>query len=228
MSELTDKIRTRGFWLVSIVPLAYKPDRVPYAELLRILERASVDLRGWDFPHLDPHTDVIRDASWIGQESEWNHYMESWRFHQSGHFVDLAAFWDDWRDQSSLNPPEQGWVPEVRLGVGNTIFKLTEIFEFFARFSATAAGDDEMHTSIELAGLKNRTLYIEDHRKAPFRYDRKTSMEKFAFEQTFTNIDLIGRPRELALEVMTQLFERFDWTPGIDRLREWQSQIDKW
>src|SRR5689334_8105543 len=100
MSELTQKIRSRAYWTLSLSPAVYLPERLPYGELLRIVQRASVNLRGWDFPHMDPHEKVSRDVTFIAQESSWHQYHEAWRFHQSGQFLDLWALWEDWYDES--------------------------------------------------------------------------------------------------------------------------------
>jgi len=79
---------------------------------------------------------------WIGQEPEWEQYLELWRFYQSGQFVDFMGLDEDWRDQSKLWPPPGDWKPCLFLDVEETVFQLTEIFEFAARLSLTEAGDE--------------------------------------------------------------------------------------
>jgi len=227
MTALADKIRSRGHWLVTLNPSTYVEERVPYGELYAIIERNAVNLRGWDFPHIDPHSPIVREANWIGQESDWNQYKEAWRFYQSGQFIDMTGLWEDWLDESSLQSRPEGWQPGKFLGVANTIFRFTEIHEFAARLAATSAGDQMMHIAVKISGLENRELRLEDPGRAPFMYPRKTSMKEFEFEQDITKVELLGQPRELALERLLRLFERFDWTPTVDQLRDWQSRIGK-
>jgi hypothetical protein len=46
MSEITDKICSRGHWQVSIRPEPFNPERLDYAKLLDILGGVAVRLRG--------------------------------------------------------------------------------------------------------------------------------------------------------------------------------------
>ena len=103
-------------------------DRVAYEALLPTVQRCVVQIRGWDFPHLSNQVEIERQADWIGQSSEWEHLLEAWRFYQSGQFVDLSGIWEDWRDQSSLHPAGGDWRQGQTLGVGDALFRLTEIF----------------------------------------------------------------------------------------------------
>jgi hypothetical protein len=49
------KIHTRGYWHVVIRPTSFEEKHIPdYADLFPIVEKHSVQLRGWDYPHVDP------------------------------------------------------------------------------------------------------------------------------------------------------------------------------
>ena len=50
MTELTDKIRSKGFWDVAILPQPYDPNRYQYDTLGAVLARATVRMRGWPVP----------------------------------------------------------------------------------------------------------------------------------------------------------------------------------
>jgi hypothetical protein len=227
MTLLTDKIQSRGYWLVTFNPANYIEKRVDYGDLFPILERNAVNLRGWDFPHIDPHIAISRNATWIGQESDWNQYKEAWRFYQSGQFVDAAGLWEDWLDESVLARAPEGWQTGQWLGITNTIHRFTEIFEFVTRLVTTPASDEVMHIHIVLNRLAGRALR-QDPMKIPFRSPKTTSMPRYDYEKDFSKVDLLAQSRELALIAAAELFERFDWAPGIDHLRDMQEQIGKW
>jgi len=228
MTGLSDKIRSRGYWQIFVSPADFVESRVPYSELRPLIERSSVDLRGWDFPHIDPHEPIQTNTSWIEQESEWHQFKEIWRLHQSGQFLDLLSIWEDWYDESQLDRIPDGWEPMQRLGVSNTIYHFTEIYEFASRLARTVAGSEVMTIGITATGLKNRFLWQENLRRVPFRFPRSTAMSEFLFEKAYSKLDLSAQPREFALEPIEELFARFEWSPGLERLREWQSQIGKW
>ena len=53
-TTVLNKIRSRGYWRVVIRPTTFQEHRVPrYADLFPIIEKNSVQLRGWDYPHID-------------------------------------------------------------------------------------------------------------------------------------------------------------------------------
>ena len=64
-----DKIRTRGYWRVVIRPTMFEENHVPnHADLLPIIQRNSVQLRGWDYPHVDYQNPPLTGSDWVGQE----------------------------------------------------------------------------------------------------------------------------------------------------------------
>ena len=61
--ELTvlDKIRTRGYWRVLIRPTQFDENHIAdYSDLFPIVEKNSVQLRGWDYPHIDHRSQPLR------------------------------------------------------------------------------------------------------------------------------------------------------------------------
>lgn len=227
MSALMQKIRSRGYWQVTVRPATFAKERVQYSDLEDILRRASVDLRGWDFPHIDPQAQAERGVDWIGQETEWSDLLEAWRFHQSGLFLDLAGLWSDWRDQSVWFKPSQGWQPGRTLGIGEVAFRAVEIFEFAARLAVTNAGGDMMHIGIEVHGLKGRILVNDDPRRIPLFRPYTTSLDYFPYSIETEQTALVGKARDLAVEPVAQLFDRFGWHPGAEHIRAWQDRIGK-
>ena len=50
MSDVVEKIRSRGAWDVTIRPAAYEPNRMLYEHLEDVLEKSVVRIRGWPVP----------------------------------------------------------------------------------------------------------------------------------------------------------------------------------
>ena len=75
-----EKIRTRGYWRVVIRPGAFEEKRIPnYSDLFQIVEKNSVRLRGWDYPHVDYHRQPQCGTDWVGQEYDCQDEIEVWR-----------------------------------------------------------------------------------------------------------------------------------------------------
>jgi len=228
MSSLLDKIRSRGYWRVVIRPQTFVEKRISQiTELYPIIQNTSVQLRGWDFPHLDePHTQTHIDIDWIGQESEWENLLEIWRFYQSGQFIDIAGMQEDWYDQRRSIPAIFGkWEPGLILGIGNTLFRFTEIFEFAARLAMTQAGDDTMHIEITVSNLAGRKLRVDSPNRMPTHHDYTASIKELPYEVELSRTELIAAPRELALKPAIELFRRFGWEPNQDILRDQQKEL---
>lgn len=227
MSELLEKIRSRGYWKVVIHPATFVEKRISdIFALCPILEKTSVQLRGWDFPHLDTRIQTHIDVDWAGQELNWENHLELWRFYQSGQFVHFSGMDEDWREQSGIWPPYEGWKPGALLYVEDTLFQYTEIFEFAARLAMTRAGDEQMHLEIDLRGLKGRGLKFEVRRAGSlYRRILKADIEGMAYKVDLPRIQLITEPSELALKPAVELFQRFGWDPSLDMLRDMQGEL---
>lgn len=222
MTSVLQKIRTRGFWQVLIRPVIYRADRIPFTSLMPLIQKTSVQLRGWDFPHIDTHNPIHKDESWIGQECDWGHFLESWRFYRSGQFFHSGGIWHDWRDQSDIWPADKDWKYGVWLGVGDTISHFFEIFEFAARLALTDAGDDLIHIEVKLSGLINRSLWNDDPRRMGFVHRYQASINEFPSALDVSRAELIANPHDLAIKQAQQLFARFGWEPALTHLKAFQ------
>lgn len=222
MTPIVEKIRSRGFWQVIIRPVKYKGDRVKFTILLPLIEKTSIQLRGWDFPHIDTINPIQKDIKWIGQECDWGHFVESWRFYQSGQFVHVGGIWQDWRDQSEFWPGGKDWKPGALLDVANTVFHFSEIFEFAARLAFTEAGDDLIHIEIKLHGLGGRLLWTDDPRRMPLSRHYTATIDEFPCTSDVSRTELIANPNNLALPHVQQLFARFGWEPSLEHLKMFQ------
>lgn len=170
MSEqaLIAKLKQRGYWKVAITPSEYVGNRFDFKELKGIIDKCSVSLRGWDYPHLD-HQNTYNRSGHLESYCEFDYLIEYWRLYRSGKFIHLFGMREDGRTDSPVlerfrwyagqEAPPQG----LRgLSILSTIYSLTEIFEFGIRMAKHGVLKSGATISLELFGLQNRMLYFED------------------------------------------------------------------
>ena len=222
MSELLEKIRSRGYRRVVIRPGNFVEKRVSnISALYALLQKSSVQLRGWDFPHLDTQNELHIDIDWIGQVVDWSYHIELWRFYQSGQFVHISALAEDWLGESTHTV----WNPGHLLSVERTVFRFTEIFELASRLALTEAGDELMHVEILVNGLGGRALRVNPETRMPFPISMKASIKELPYKVDLSRIQLITAPRDLALRPALELFRHFGWDPSLEILRDIQGEL---
>lgn len=232
-AEVLDKIATRGSWRVVIRPQEYQAQRIsPLPTLFALVEKHAVNIRGWDYPHVDNRREAHFDANWVGYAYEWGQFVEAWRLFQSGQFEDIAGYDEDWINQRKSFVPYSappGWEPGAQLAVESVVFRCTEIFELAVRL----AGDERyeaggrMHVKIAMQQVKGRTLYIADTRKFGFSRPYQANIDEIVYTTDISTEELIARPWDLALDAALYFFHRFHWEPERASLRATQEQLKR-
>jgi hypothetical protein len=226
LSEVVEKIRSKGHWEVSIRPEPFTEHRVDYGELDEVLSTATVRLRGWPVPFIDHREEVMRGADWIGQDIDATivSNFEAWRFFTSGQFSHLRAVSADWRTGSAeATPVPQDFTSVIE--VWEILFYLTEVFELAARLALSPAGDERMTIDASLNGLEGRALVVGQRNRAPFFRPYRTTSENLHHAVTLPRHRLISESRSAAVEGARDLFLRFGWKPSIDLLAEHQQEL---
>jgi hypothetical protein len=228
MSEITARIRSAGYWDVAIHPAVFNERRIPNVlDLYPIVQRSVVEVRGWDFPHLNRRADPVPHLDFIQAETEWEHHAERWRFYQSGQFMMLRAMAYDWRDRSGWWPADERWQRGAQLGIGDALFTLWEIFEFAARLSNSPAGDDRMRIHIEVGGLRARALVVDDPRRVGFSMEHRAEVDTFPIDRVLSRTELMAGADPLAIAAARELFARFGRDLSPDLLRDWLGKLLK-
>jgi hypothetical protein len=225
MTETLDRIKSRGYWHIIIRPKRFVERRVEMLSVLEAaVEHAHVQLRGWDYPHIGQGRDVEieRGNDWVGQETDWEHKLEVWRLYMSGQFVHYFAVSYDWRDRSGFWPPDEVWKVGARIHVGDTVAHLTEILVFASRLAVTEVGDEQIDVSIKIHGLKGRKLEADRTWMDLMFPERTANTDDFSWERSLSRTELVGRHREVAVEISTHLFELFHWDVSADIVRREQ------
>ena len=210
-TTVLNKIRSRGYWRVEIRPTEFQADRIPQNEdLFRIVEKNSVRLRGWDYPHIDYARPPLRGNDWVGQEFDRDDKIEVWRIYRSGLFTHYFTIHGDWRDHSRHWPPESGsgWEWGRELNYLSTIYSFVEIFEFASRLALSLAGAGQMSVEIDMNGLANRRVISTDDDIAMFE-DHTTQASEWKYLWEGSQTDLIAWPRDLAALAAQDFFKRF-------------------
>ncbi len=224
MSDLLEKIRSRGYWKVIIRPTTFTEKRVQEKSTLsHILKSRSVSIKGWDFPYVDDFIEFDMGSDWIGQEIGWGRILESWRFYQSGQFIHYSGMVEDWRDDSVQPCSSGGSRKGVELCIDSIVTRFTEFFEFASRLSFTEVGDVGTHFEIALVNISNHVLPVPGG--PGYVQLLKTQTSEFTFEEDFTSTELATEKRDLCLKAATQFFQCFEWNPSIELLRGIQARI---
>lgn len=226
MNELIEDIRSRGHWRILIRPSQFVEERVKGSDnLARILEKASVRFRGWDFPHIDRRSEILTRKDFIEQEIQWEYYREYWRFYSSGQFIYYGGLVMDWIDHASwgtLDDPTPGSILSVR----DTVYRFTEVFEFAARLALSEAGDSQMHMEVSLRGLNNKKLWIDPKASIPHAIANMTSkQDEIHYASDISREKLSGQSKELALEPALQVFQSFGWDASLVLIRSYQQAL---
>lgn len=220
MSDLAGKIKSHGYWRVLIRPEKHVKERVvSVTDLFPLIQRLAVQLRGWDFPHVDNQTPPQIGDQWAGQNFEWAHHLERWRLYQSGQFIYLGAFTLDWATDT------ESWLPcpprppqDALLGITDVVCRFAEFFEFASALALSSAGDDPIFLSVGCHGIQDRELWMDDPNRSGFSMAPKASIPEFVQGDTFPRDALAAETRKLGNRWAKELLRRFGWDPSDDIL----------
>jgi hypothetical protein len=231
--ELLKKIKSRGHWRIHFEPL--EEMSIPLKSCKELVENNSVELRGWDYPHIprrsgdDTAFEVGENfwQAWVDWE-DYAHY-EFWRFYQSGQFIHYREVNDDWQDKatySGLHPDNPAHKPGDLLGVTTTTFLVTEIYQFLAKLGKENVYEKGVKVSISLQNTKDRKLYVDSLQgRFPFSSDKKTIADKIEYKQTYTKDEIITQAKESALNAILYIFERFNWDANVSMITSDQEKL---
>jgi hypothetical protein len=225
LSEITDKIRSKGHWVVAIRPEPFDENRVDYAELDEILAGAAVRFRGWPVPFIDNRQELMHGDSWIGQDvdAELVSHHEAWRFFASGQFNHLRTVSADWREGREATPTPAGFASVIE--VWEILFYLTEVFELATRLALGPAGGEQTTIDIRLNGLQDRGLVVANHNRAEFMTPYRSSTDFLQRSMTVPRDELVAEGRSRAVDMARDFFLRFGWKPTLDLLSDYQREL---
>jgi hypothetical protein len=160
-------------------------------------------------------SNILHGDDWIGGNDDSAARPQAWQFHRSGQFVLLRSIWTDhiepivgtYRYSRQFPPAEAGPV----LPVGDTIFTLTEAFEFASRLAMTEAGSDPMVLEFDLRGLQDRILWVDDPSRGSMDNQYRFSAPALSRQRTLSRAVLAGEAWNLAVDAALDVYSRFGW-----------------
>jgi len=223
--EIIKKITSRGYWKIVFRPLTYKIRLERLLECKEIVERNEVTLRGWYYPHFPSQEKLLPANNFYQGMNDWEGHIDFWRMYQSGQFIHYRALSADWTEENSLISPKYK-IPSMELiSVLDTIYFITEVFEFLSRLTKIGLYKEGVDVTIKLKNIKDRKLYLEDISLTPFSRPYKTAATQIVFKQIFQEKHILEKPSELALKVILYIFDRFGWSASEDVIREHQKKL---
>jgi hypothetical protein len=227
LKEILEKIKSHGFWRVDIRPTKFGKERIKtLRECKEIIRSSVVQLTGWDYPHIGP-IDPVNKLNHIESTVDFNKFVEIWRFYQSGQFIHLFACREDLMHQDPTATGSFG--PEIKgtkfLGIVDTLYTITEIFEFAARLAEKNVFDPSLKITLDLFGMENRQLFFWNPAPKLFRA-YVSSVNHIPVVKTLTVEELLANAPRLALDATLYIFERFNWDqPARGTLEEEQKKL---
>lgn len=212
IKEIVEKIKSRGYWEVTIRPLKFNKERLgALNDCVELVLESKVRLRGWDYPHVSRKYGIRSGKDWVENLTDWDSYNECWRMYQSGQFFHLFGCREDWwgsvRIFWSQKPHTE---PGYALSIMSTLYTFTEIYEFAARLAKKGLFDDLLKMTVVLHGMKGRRLVTLDVRRS-LNDNHICDIEEIPLSRTIAMSEIIGKSNEFAVDDTFRVFERFNW-----------------
>jgi|ERR1035437_3298709 hypothetical protein len=228
---LIDKIKSRGYWRINLQPNTMKIRLDNLSNCESIVERNSVNLRGWDFPHIpkgkEEHGIINRYQSFVESWSDWSGYKEFWRMYKDGQFLCYRGLREDWFEEHLYHSEwASTFKPKEYLGVlYSVIYEVTEFYVFSSRLSQEGLYDDGLVINIHLKNIFDRQLWLEDNHRIAFLFNKKTSAPELLFSKTYNQNDMIEKYQYFAREIISDVFDSFGWNPSHDIIISEQEKL---
>jgi len=174
-----------------------------------IIREQSVRIRGWDYPHYDPHDAPKVGKNYVEQSCDWKFFIEFWRYYQSGQFVHYFVIREDWMTDNPFGTIPQ-FEPGEALWYESTIYTFTEIYELASRLASRSLLGESCTISVKLHGTNGRRL-VPGMSGRLLRGIYRCEMDSIESNVETSTANLIARSADLAAEQSVFVFHRFDW-----------------
>ena len=224
--EVLALIRSTGYWRVVIRPTAFDAKRATSLGALEDAVRESrVMFRGWDYPHLPNQVDRLGDH--IQAANSWMSHHELWRAYLSGQFVHLFSFREDYWKAEAEGFGGPAPEPGTALSLLSTLYSLTEITNFAARFSERLSLGPSIQVEYRMFGIGGRQLQLFEPGRVELGPYRKSSdqLHEYGGEVVAEPLDLVASANEIAVDFALDLFQQFNWEPARESVQEDQRRF---
>jgi hypothetical protein len=230
--QLSDLIKSRGYWEIEITPHQYKADRIELNEILHLVEKSQVHKWGRYYPRIAHKND------WTGELFNGNNYSESliddgnqhkeiWRMYQSGQFIHYLALREDWgyANSSASMTENSRKLQEIIL----TLYTVTEVFLFVSRLASNNLFEDSVNIIIKLHDAYNRALFFSNPERELHDNYLCNIREPITIESNISVNDILSNSPRLAMDTVVKIFRLFNWKSNqiAEILRSDQDKILK-
>lgn len=234
--ELPVKVLKGPHWRVNIRPETYEPQRVPsLGACFEHIEKTSVRLRGWDYPHLSHRNEErAQGNTWVASWCAFRGHTEYWRLYQSGQFIHLYSVREatepGWKEKLAAGARAQciekiDWtnVPGF-ISFENFIYGVTEIFEFAARLSQRGLYKGQLEIAIAVKGIKGFVLTTGPERCWSKYHAASADLIENSWK--ISSDELVASSAQKSLAAMEWFFERLGWlSPEMVPVRKEQEKF---
>lgn len=223
--EIINKIKSSGHWMINFQPLDIIPCRIKeLPDCKNIIEKNSVMLRGWDYPHFPQKLDEDSNLS-IGNNyyegwTNWQGFIELWRMYQSGQFIHYKALREDWFIEDIWATPSYKAIkPKTVISIIGIIFHISEVFEFLSRLCKDGLYDNGVYVKISLNNTEGRALTLFNDFDLEEKFNlivsrpdsKKAQRESIIFEENYPKEKIILGSRQIAIDTIIFFLHRFMW-----------------
>jgi hypothetical protein len=219
---LLDIIRSAGYWRINI-----RPNRIPAKAMLLgdcrdIVKRASVSIRGWDFPHINLRNDTdggySTEDTYFENWTHWNGFNEFWRMYASSQFLSYVALRED------TKPSEHGNPKLPVLNTIGTVYQITETLEFCHRLFENGLYEVGAVLKLSLVNSRGRVLTPGPYR-IPFFDQKMSNSERIDLSIDLSADQLHEGYLDAAIELCVRLFDKFGWNPDPTQIKADQERF---
>ena len=221
-------------WRVLFRPDEYNPNRIEsLSSGVKLIQLTQLSLRGWNYPHLSGSQELEFGQSWIASWANFMGHVEYWRLYQSGQFLHLFGIREAtelrWRAQlEAATKSHLSYLDTIDwssisgyLDIINTLYTVTEIFEFATRLCQKGLYDRTVNISIGLKHAEGFVLTADNSRTWHSYYQNRNETIEWAKDVSVH--ELVSNSAEHSMRALTWFFERFGWLePPLSVLKKEQ------
>lgn len=219
---LLEKIKSRGYWRFNFQPITATTRFETLKDCIDIVKKNSVNLRGWDFPHLPRRQDedgsIINYDKYIQAWEDWSFYKEFWQMYKSGQFLCYRGLREDWYEEHCWKPERANEIVKGKYlwVLFSVVYEITETYLFLSRLAQSGLYKEGVIVNISLHNIKDRELLLDDRNRVSLIYPRRTAAEELKYSLRYENDEIISKSKYLARDIIIQVFDSFNWNPPID------------
>ncbi|MGR0329634.1 hypothetical protein ACUU9X_16630 [Bacillus cereus] len=226
MSEqILEKIKSKAYWRIIIRPMEYNKYSIESLSQIReVIQENQVKLSGWNYPHTNQST-LNNGHNFVESSTDFSTHIEYWKFFQSGQFAHLISMGEDWLEQHiSLVGPTTNPTDFKGLEILNALYLATEIVEFATRLALKGIYNGKIKIQVTLFDTIERKLFFTENSRTLFG-DYICQIPEINWEKDLNRDELIGGGPDIALQLVRFIFERFNWSPPLNTLKEEQTKF---